>query len=111
MSEIEDLGISSNHLKKGKRYRFFTYKNLNNEDTNPNKPHYYEGTYNGRKGTRGPDKSIWVFKNFTDITTNEKKPIKEIKFFGALSPTVGLLHLFTFQTPIIYKSIFINNYL
>ena len=45
-----------------------------------------------------------------DCKTEEEKNIKYINA-GIYHFSLDVLHLFTFQTPIIYKSIFINNYL
>lgn len=79
-------GIDAYNLQAGKTYRFSVRHNIM-EDVDDKQPHYYEGKYVGP----GSKKSIWVFSNFTDQSTKEMKPRKEIKFLGLLNPTFELV--------------------
>jgi len=86
--------VSLSSLTVGKRYQFVTYKDINNNENKSNKfPHYYKGTYAGRKG-KGLDESTWVFRNFIEIENgkiiNTQKK-KEIQYFENLRLVVDLV--------------------
>jgi hypothetical protein len=80
-------GIDAYNLIEGERYKFNTRHNII-KNTNDRLPHYYEATYDGRKGI---GKLTWIFSDFIDTETEEERTNIEIKHFGILRPYFELI--------------------